>query len=109
LIESEHVLLALLRRNVLLLGTVAVETLRKSLEARVGPGKARPALEDIHFSNETKRILAYAAEESEVLGQRQIDAFHLALGVLHEKNSRASLSLGEQGITRETLVNSRAG
>jgi ATP-dependent Clp protease ATP-binding subunit ClpC len=49
-------------------------------------------LTSVHLplSNESKRVLAYAAEEAERLGSKHIGSEHLLLGLLREKGAFAA-------------------
>ncbi len=51
------------------------------------------------MSHELKRILAYAAEESEALHHPAIDCGHLVLGLLKLKDHYAAGLLEQHGIT----------
>ena len=52
---------------------------------------------DLPFSNESKRVLAYAAEEAERLGHKHIGTEHLLLGLLREEKCLAAQILQERG------------
>ena len=68
----------------------------------------RSTLEDPTLSNECKRVLAYAAEEMERLGNKHLGTEHLLLGLLREENCFAQGILKERGIEllaiRESLA-----
>jgi hypothetical protein len=109
-IETEHVLLGLLRENKVialkLLGAGksldsenSVETIRKKIESLVTVGTKLPTSVDLPLSNECKRVLAYAAEEAERLSHRHIGTEHLLLGLLREKGFLAAQLLNEAGLT----------
>lgn len=53
---------------------------------------------DLPLSNESKRVLAYTAEEAETLGHSGIEPEHLLLGLLREKNSMAAKMLIGTGV-----------
>src|SRR5262249_48673928 len=58
---------------------------------------------DLPLSNECKRVLAFAAEESERLSNRHIGPEHLLLGLLREKKCFAAEILGERGVRLESV------
>src|SRR5262249_1115247 len=53
---------------------------------------------DLPLSHECRRVLSYAAEESEKLGQIFIGTGHLVLGLLRVENSKAAVYLEKNGI-----------
>ena len=94
-IESEHILLGLLRTekalsNRFLRSEGAVESIRKQIEAHSMPGERVPSSVDLPLSNESKRVLAYAAEEAERLKHHHIGNEHLLLGLLREETCFAA-------------------
>jgi hypothetical protein len=58
---------------------------------------------DLPLSNECKRILAYANEESEQLNSRYIGTEHLLLGILREEKCLAREILSTRGLRLETI------
>ena|SRR5438105_3706389 len=97
-IESEHLLLGLLRedrgfarRSVH--GDTGVEAVRAQIEAVTIKGEKVATSMDLPLSNECKRVLAYAAEEAERLSHKHIGSEHLALGLLREENCLACANL----------------
>jgi ATP-dependent Clp protease ATP-binding subunit ClpC len=107
-IESEHLLLGLLREDQGILKRIersgaSVESIRKQIEAQT------PALEkvsssvDLPLSQKCKRVLAYAAEEAERLSHKHIGTEHLLLGLLREEKSLAAKILQERGLRLERL------
>ena len=106
-IETEHLLLGLLRENAALVQAINLpitcEAARKDLEARVRIGKKTSTSVDVPLSNENKRVLAYAAEEAERLGHGHIGAEHLLLGLLREAGCLATEILGKAGANLEVL------
>jgi ATP-dependent Clp protease ATP-binding subunit ClpA len=50
------------------------------------------------LSHESKRVLAYGAEESERMGFRHIGTDHLVLGLLREQDTRAARILRDRGL-----------
>jgi ATP-dependent Clp protease ATP-binding subunit ClpC len=103
-IETEHLLLGLLREdkaltNRFLRSYVSVESIRKEIEKHTTVREKVATNVDIPLSNESKRVLAYAAEESERLGHKHIGTEHLLLGLLREEKCFAA------GMLREREVN----
>ena len=67
-IETEHLLLGLLREDKALanrfnLPLAEIESIRKQIEVHTPPGKKVSTSVDLPMSHDSKRILAYAAEE----------------------------------------------
>src|ERR1051326_159345 len=88
-IETEHLLLGLLRENRPLVSRLLPELrepiVRKHIEER-SPKRAMISTSvDLPLSNESKRVLAYAAEEAERLKHQYIGSEHLLLGLLREE------------------------
>src|ERR1700733_3081800 len=107
-IETEHLLLGLFREDKVLasqfLGSSAkLEALRHSIEQRTKTGLQVSTSVDLPLSHESKRVLAYAAEESEGLNHKHIGTPHLLLGLLHEEKSFAAQLLREQGLSLESV------
>lgn len=107
-IESEHLLLGLVREDKSLLTMLRIpdaEKLRKRIEERMpATGERVSTSLDLPLSDECKRALTYAAEDAELLGHKHIETWHLALGLLrHEKSAVAEL-LRENGMDRATLL-----
>jgi Clp amino terminal domain, pathogenicity island component len=105
-IESEHLLLGVLRENKSLVNTFlhsygALETLRKEVEAQTVIREKVSTSVDLPLSNECKRILAYAAEEAEKLSHKFIGTEHLFLGILREQDCFAAKLLRERDISLE--------
>jgi len=102
-IETEHLLLGLLREDKALTNRVlrkyaAVESIRKQIEKHTTIREKISTSVDLPLSNECKRVLAYAAEEAERLGHKHIGTEHLFLGLLREENCFAQQILAELGI-----------
>jgi ATP-dependent Clp protease ATP-binding subunit ClpC len=86
----------------------AAETIRREVEKRAVPREKLPPGVDLPLSREAKRVLNYAAEESERVGHRTIGTEHLLLGLLREQHSYAAELLRDQGLhlhlVREELM-----
>lgn len=106
-IETEHLLLGLLREDLLLANRFlrsldAVDSIRKQIEGRATVREKSSTSVDIPLSFQCKRVLAYGAEEAE-RGQKQIGPEHLLLGLLREEKSVAAEILRERGLRLEAV------
>ena len=93
-IEPEHLLLGIMRScEAELNGFLRPKELEAALRADLA-ATAQPTITskpvDIPVSNQSKRILAYAAEEAVRLDSPWIGSGHLLLGILRESKSMAS-------------------
>lgn len=112
-IETEHILLGILRENkeitARMLPEGATESIRKQIEAS---GLRRPKSAtsiDLPLSNESKRVLAYGAEEAERLSHKHIGSDHLFLGMLREEACFGARLLKDLGINLENARQRIAG
>ena len=116
-IETQHILLGLLREGWDALAPFlnkpdAAGAVRDEIKARF-PGQeaveARAHLpQDLPLSHESKRVLAYAAEEAERMGSRSIEPLHLLLGLLRERGCVAAEILRGHGLQLETVRKAEA-
>lgn len=107
-IETEHLLLGILREDKALANHVLgsyekLEAIRASIGRRGTKGPKIAISVDLPLSNESKRVLGYAAEESERLNHMEIGTPHLLVGLLHEETSFAAELLREQGLTLDLV------
>jgi hypothetical protein len=104
-IESEHLLLGLLREDKALahafLPDGAAESIRKGVERQTAIREKISTSVDLPLSNECKRILAYACQEADKLSHKHVGTGHLFLGVLREQDCFAAKLLRERGIALE--------
>src|ERR687890_1349510 len=122
-IEPEHLLLGLMREDKTLTGRffpraqVSIESIRKEIEGRTLLREKISTSVELPPAPETKRVLAYAHEESDRLQHRHIGTEHLLLGLLREDRSMAAEILYERGlrlnavreeIARQTGADARA-
>ena len=105
---TEHLLLGLLKegeevtRELFARSNINVEVLRSELE-EMGPSREKISTSvEIPLSVESKRVLAYAAEEAEKMFHKYIGTEHILLGLLREKKSLASRILVEKGMRLST-------
>ena len=112
-IETEFLLLGLLRESKHVvtrwLGEGDWQTiLREEVGTRCNFGTRISTSVDLPLSNESKRVLAYAAEEAERLSHHMIGTEHLFLGLLREPESGAAQILLERQVeinaVREALA-----
>src|SRR5437588_1056690 len=122
-IEPEHLLLGVLRedrevvRRFFPRASVNIEAIRKEIEGRTLLREKISTSVELPLAPETKRVLAYAHEESDRLQHRHIGTEHLLLGLLREDRSMAAELLYERGlrlnavrdeIARQTGADARA-
>jgi Clp amino terminal domain, pathogenicity island component/NTF2 fold immunity protein len=113
-IETEHLLLGLLREDgnipTRFVPSATAPTIRKEIQGRLDVREKVSTSIDLPLSNEGKRILAYAAEETERLNHRYIGTEHLLLGILREEKCVAAKILFDFGLRlnaiREQLARS---
>jgi ATP-dependent Clp protease ATP-binding subunit ClpC len=107
-IETEHILLGLLREdkaltNRFLRSHTAVESIRKQIEAHTTVREQVSTSVDLPLSNESKSVLAFAAEEAERLSHKHIGTEHLLLGLLREEKCFGAQILHEHGLRLSTV------
>lgn len=106
-IETEHLLLALLRENKHLLSPYidhpAIAEIRREIEASTTIREKVSTEVDLPLSNESKRILAYAAEEAECASHAHIGTEHLLAAMLREERSLAASLLTSRGVMLEKV------
>jgi len=117
-IESEHLLLGLLREDQPRVASFlrspdsAKSISREVAEHSLVKEKISTSL-DLPLSLECKRALAYAAEEAERLAARFISTEHLLLGLLREEKGWAAKLLRQEGADiaaiREVLADTKSG
>lgn len=99
-IETEHLLLGLLRENEGLhrwLPKTNAEAIRRRVNDQ-SSGRPRTSTSvDLPLSGDSKRILKYAADEADALSHRHIGTEHLFLGLLDEEGCFAARLLLEGG------------
>jgi ATP-dependent Clp protease ATP-binding subunit ClpC len=107
-IESEHLLLGLLREdkalsNRFLRGHGSIETIRKQIEGRTTIRERVSTSVELPFSEEVKQILRHAMEQAERMAHKHIGTEHLLLGMLCEEKSLAAEILQERGLRLSTV------
>ncbi len=107
-IETEHLLLGLIREDKALAGRYlrprsAVDSIHKQIEAHSTIREKVSTSVDLPLSHECKRVLAYAAEEAERLSHKHIGTEHLLLGLLREEKCFAAEILQQRGLRLSTI------
>jgi ATP-dependent Clp protease ATP-binding subunit ClpC len=108
-IDPEHILLGLMREDKSLTSRffqrpqLATESIRREVEGRVIMREKISTSVELPLAPETKRILAFAHEESDKFRHRHIGTEHLLLGLLREDRSMASEILYERGLRLHTV------
>jgi ATP-dependent Clp protease ATP-binding subunit ClpC len=99
-IEPEHLLLGLFREaREIIAGLGVPENLERELRDAMQPaGKKISVSVDLPLSHTAKRVLAYGAEEAEILNHKHIAPEHLLLALLRE-NTPAESILRKGGVT----------
>lgn len=100
-IETEHLLLALLREPGPIrsrLGEAAVQKIRTQIEDQIPHHPKTPTSVDLPLSNDSKRALDLAAVAADELGFRLILPEHLLLGLLRLQSCSAAALLQPFGI-----------
>src|SRR4051812_34204846 len=102
-IESEHVLLGLLREDRFLFRHLmpsgwTVESIRRKIEFGAPIREKVSTSVDLPISSEVKRILTWATEEADRSNDSHIKGKHLLLGILREKDCVAAKLLQEDGV-----------
>ncbi len=107
-IESEHLLLGLLREdkalaNRFLRGHGSIESIRKQIEGRTVIRERVSTSVELPFSEEVKQILRHAIEQAERMAHKHIGTEHLLLGLLSEEKCLAAEILHERGLRLATV------
>ncbi|HWW75704.1 MAG TPA: ATP-dependent Clp protease ATP-binding subunit, partial [Pyrinomonadaceae bacterium] len=103
-IEPEHLLLGLMREDKTLTARflaraqTSLENIRKEIEGRAPLREKISTSVELPLAPETKRVLAFAHEESDRLQHRHIGTEHLLLGLLREERTMAAEILYERGL-----------
>jgi len=100
-IETEHLLLGLLREDKTLFKYFSRATNSESVRNELFPNpqvnQPIPTSVDLKLSKTSKQALKYAADEADQLKHRHIGTEHLLLGLLREDNSPAAKVLRKYG------------
>lgn len=107
-IETEHLLLGLLREDRPLMKRFLGETdfeseIRREIESHIPPRERISTSVEVPLTEDSKKALKLAAEEADRLGVTHIGTEHLLLGVLHLGGSLAGRILQERGLKLEAV------
>ena len=100
-IETEHLLLGIIREDKALSNRFlhsGAASIRQQIENQTIVREKVATSVDLPLSNESKRVLAYAAEEAERLSHKHIGTEHLFLGLLREEKSFAAQIVMGRGV-----------
>ena len=105
-IETEHLLLGLIRENVNLFDKIPNAKSRAFRdELFKGPyGPPTSTAIDLPLSPPAKRVLQHAEKEHKALGDESITSGHILLGILSEVDSPGAKFLARCGMTREHVI-----
>jgi ATP-dependent Clp protease ATP-binding subunit ClpC len=101
MIETEHLLLGLLREDPLtrlMLPPKAGEAILAIIQKETPVREKTSTSVDLPLSDPAKRVLGYAMEESDQLGHPHIGTEHLLLGLLREEGTLACKLLDQFGL-----------
>jgi hypothetical protein len=102
-IETEHLLLGLLRESSLLPSIDSIKYIQQRIRALTPVREKISSSVDLPLSQESKRVLVYSAEEAEKLKHVYVSPRHLLLGLLREEKSLAASLLQEHGLSIEKV------
>ena len=108
LIDTEHILLGLLREDHVLrhhfFGAIDLATqIRPEIEKVIKRGKHFPTSVEVPLSAEATKLLRLAAEEADRLGQQTVGTGHLLLGILGLQDSFAASLLIARGAKADAI------
>jgi hypothetical protein len=99
-ISCEELLLGILREDKTLamrVGVGALESIRKEITELTPPKPKISTSVELPLSHDAKRAMAAAAEEADAMGHK-IDASHLMLGIMRNKEGHATQILQKHGV-----------
>lgn len=102
-IETEHLLLGLLRESSILPSIDSIKYIHQRIRAVTPVREKISTAVDLPLSHESKRALVYSAEEAEELNHGHIGPEHLLLGLLREEKCLAASLLQERGVSIEKV------
>ncbi len=111
-IDTEHLLLGILRedRDLLssLAGPDASEKVRGRIQQQHPAGEMIPTSVDLPFSEASKHVLNFALEEADHSKGNEITHNHILIGLLREEGCLAHRILADLGITRKAISRDQA-
>jgi ATP-dependent Clp protease ATP-binding subunit ClpC len=107
-IETEHLLLGLLREDQSLANRLAKEHIvepgvRAEIERRITRREPFSTSVEVPLSNECKNILKFAADAVKKLGHRWVGTEHLLMGILQADTSSAAQILISRGLKPQAI------
>jgi ATP-dependent Clp protease ATP-binding subunit ClpC len=108
-IESEHILLGILREGEESVGElfqrfeVKPESIRREIEGERVFVERISSTAELPLSEESKKILAYASHEAESMLHATVGSEHLLIGILRVESCLAARILKQQGVELVTL------
>jgi len=107
-IETEHLLLGLLREDPALFGrllgpTSVAKDVRSEIERQITPGERIPTSVEMPLTAESKQVLNLAVEESKRLGHGHVGTEHILVGLLSVEGSLGARLLLERGLKPEVV------
>ena len=107
-IETEYLLLGLLREDPALqrrfLGpTTVAADIRTDIERQITRRERISTSVEMPLTNECKKVLTLAAEESDRLGHRHVGTEHILVGMLRVEGSLAARLLRQRGLKPEAI------
>lgn len=107
-IETEHLLLGLLREDHALANRLAKEhnvepEIRTEIERRITRRERFSTSVEVPLSDECERVLKFAADAAAKLGHRWVETEHLLLGILRIDTSLAAQILISRGLKLEPI------
>jgi len=114
-IETEHLLLGLLREDKALAGRffpraqATLDGIRKEIEGRTQKREKVSTSVELPLSDQSKRVLTYASEEADRLLHNYIGTEHILLGLLRAEDSLAADILQQKGLRLSRVREELAG
>lgn len=109
LIQVEHIFLGLLREGegfaAKVLGNLGLDLdlLKEEIENLMPKGKSTLLIGDIPLSEDSKKVLKFAQDESKRLGHTYVGTEHLLLAIMRQHNNFATEILLSEGIDLELI------
>jgi hypothetical protein len=106
-IETEHLLLGLCREDRALRGilkdTASASEIRVEIERRIVRGQRLTTSVEVPLSAEVKKVLHFATEEADRLGQRHVGTEHMLLAILRMEDSLGAQVAAARGLKAKEL------
>lgn len=107
-IETEHLLLGLLREDLALMRRYAgpgsrADAIREEIEGQITRRERFPTSEEVPLAEDAQRVLKLAAEEADRLSHKNIGTEHLLIGLLRVERSITAKVLRANGVKPEVI------